>query len=116
MSSRKSAITTHILELGTGQPASGVAVTLYRVSGPAQARPIAHGETDADGRIMDWFSDPLEPGTYRLTFATGRWYQQQGKSAFYPEINIDFQVTALDVHYHVPLLLNQWGYSTYRGS
>lgn len=116
MSAEKSPITTHILDLGTGRPAAGVAVTLTRVESPGQETALATGTTDDDGRLMQWFDTPLDSGTYRLTFATGDWYTSQGKEAFYPQISIDFRVSDLSAHYHVPLLLNQWGYSTYRGS
>ncbi|MEX1058628.1 MAG: hydroxyisourate hydrolase [Natronospirillum sp.] len=112
----KSPITTHVLELGTGLPATGVAVTLCQITHTGTGIPVVSGETDADGRLMNWFNTALAAGRYRLTFATGAWYAAQGKDTFYPEISLDFQVNDPDVHYHVPLLLNQWGYSTYRGS
>ncbi|SET08765.1 5-hydroxyisourate hydrolase [Marinobacter segnicrescens] len=113
--SAKSPVTTHILDLGTGRPAAGVAVTLNKVLG-GQATRIAEGTTDDDGRIMNWFDAPLDAGHYRLTFATGSWYQARGLDTFFPEVSLDFHVADTNAHYHVPLLLNQWGYSTYRGS
>lgn len=113
--SEKSPITTHILDLGTGNPAADVAVTLVRVT-ESGTQPVGEGRTDADGRLSHWFKGPLEAGAYRLRFATGDWYKAQGKTAFHPVISIDFQITDLDRHYHVPLLVNQYGYSTYRGS
>lgn len=113
--SEKSPITTHILDLGTGNPAADVAVTLVRVT-DAGEQPVAEGRTDADGRLSHWFEGPLVAGTYQIRFATGDWYQAQGKTAFHPRVSIDFVVSDLDRHYHVPLLLNQFGYSTYRGS
>ena len=75
--SAKSSVTTHILDLGSGQPAAGVAVSLYRVQGQ---------------------------------------YHSLGMDAFFPEVCLEFRVNDPEAHYHVPLLLNQWGYSTYRGS
>ncbi|MGP9822390.1 hydroxyisourate hydrolase [Salinarimonas sp. NSM] len=111
----KSPITTHILDLGRGLPAAGVDVILERVTTNG-TETLASGSTDADGRIMQWFDAPLSPGHYRLRFATGAWYQARGLETFYPEVSLDFQVSDTDAHYHVPLLLNQWGYSTYRGS
>lgn len=111
----KSPITTHILDLGGGRPAAGVAVSLYKVLRGRQSL-IAEGITDDDGRITDWFDTAIEKGHYRLTFETGAWYRQHGLDTFFPQVNLDFQVSDTDVHYHVPLLLNQWGYSTYRGS
>ncbi|MBZ2169347.1 MULTISPECIES: hydroxyisourate hydrolase [Marinobacter] len=111
----KSPITTHILDLGSGKPATGVTVVLYRVT-EAREQLVATGRTNNDGRITDWFASDLEAGQYRLRFQTGEWYQAQGLDTFFPEVNLDFQVSDTGAHYHVPLLLNQWGYSTYRGS
>ena len=113
--SAKSPITTHILDLGGGRPAAGVAVSLYKVQGGNESL-IAEGVTDDDGRIIQWFDDPVELGHYRLTFETGAWYQERGLETFFPQVSLDFHVSDTDAHYHVPLLLNQWGYSTYRGS
>ena len=111
---KKAAITTHILNLDAGKPAAKVRVTLHRLDNDA---PIASGMTDADGRIMQWENDfELQAGAYLLYFAIGDWYAQQGRSSFYPEIQISFQVVNVQEHYHVPLLLNAYGYSTYRGS
>lgn len=111
----KSPITTHILDLGSGKPAAGVAVTLEQVIDD-RAVPIADGVTDDDGRLMSWFDSTLESGHYRLRFDTGAWFQAQNLDTFYPEVTLNFQVSDPQAHYHVPLLLNQWGYSTYRGS
>jgi len=114
----RSPITTHILDLGNGTPAADVFVTLdYLGEMPAgEPRRIAGAKTDSDGRIADWFSGAITAGHYRLTFATGPWYESRGETSFYPQICLDFRVTDITAHYHVPLLLNQWGYSTYRGS
>lgn len=111
----KSAITTHILDLGGGRPAAGVAVSLYRVLGGKETL-IAEGTTDDDGRIMQWFDDAIEVGHHRLIFETGAWYQERGQETFFPQVSLDFHVSDTGAHYHVPLLLNQWGHSTYRGS
>ena len=113
--STKSPITTHILDLGSGQPAAGVAVRLYRVHDQNHTA-IASGTTDADGRVTNWFDTAIEAGHYQLRFATGDWYEGCGMDTFFPEVCLDFRVKDPDAHYHVPLLLNQWGYSTYRGS
>jgi 5-hydroxyisourate hydrolase len=111
---KKAAITTHILNLETGTPAANVRVTLH---GPHTDAPIATALTDTDGRIMQWENDfELQAGAYLLYFSIGDWYLQQGKNSFYPEIQISFQVVNVQEHYHVPLLLNAYGYSTYRGS
>ncbi len=111
---KKAAITTHILNLDAGKPVADVRVTLHRLD---TNLPIASATTDADGRIMQWENDfTLQAGSYLLYFAIGDWYLQQGKNSFYPEIQISFQVVNVQEHYHVPLLLNAYGYSTYRGS
>lgn len=111
---KKAPITTHILQLDTGKPAAGVTVSLYSATSHTA---LASATTDADGRIIQWESEfALAVGHYRLQFAVGSWYAQQKLASFYPEINISFQVSNAQEHYHVPLLLNAFGYSTYRGS
>jgi len=110
----KAPITTHILLLDTGRPAAGVPVSLYR---PGEAEPLAQALSDSDGRVLDWGQKlELVPGIYRLEFAVGAWYAAQGRACFYPEVSLSFNVDKNDEHYHVPLLLNAYGYSTYRGS
>ncbi len=79
--------------------------------------PLADATTDEDGRVADLLqSGSLKAGRYRLTFATGDYYQAQGVETFYPSVSVEFEVTATDQHYHVPLLVSPFGYSTYRGS
>jgi 5-hydroxyisourate hydrolase len=112
-----SPITTHVLDTTRGRPAEGVAVVLEgRGAGDAWAE-LARGTTDADGRIADLLADgtPVPPGTYRLRFATAGYFSRQGVRGFYPEVQVIFEVVAPG-HYHVPLLLSPYGYSTYRGS
>ncbi|HEV2149040.1 MAG TPA: hydroxyisourate hydrolase [Longimicrobiaceae bacterium] len=108
-----SAITTHVLDTSRGRPAGGVAVRLER--GPEV---LAHGATDADGRLRDLLpaGTPLQPGSYRLVFDTGAYFAGHAADAFYPEVSVVFQVRDAGEHYHVPLLLSPFGYSTYRGS
>jgi 5-hydroxyisourate hydrolase len=115
-----SGITTHILDTSRGRPAAGVTVVLsLRTSaGGADAwREIGRGETDADGRLRTLVpaDAALELGVYRITFDTGGYFAALGVEGFYPEASIVFTVRA-DEHHHVPLLLNPFGYSTYRGS
>ncbi|HSC66657.1 MAG TPA: hydroxyisourate hydrolase [Cellvibrio sp.] len=111
---KKAAITTHILNLESGKPAAQVRVVLYRVD---DDQPTARATTDSDGRILQWDNEfELHAGGYRLEFAVGDWYAQQARSSFYPDIQISFNVINVHEHYHVPLLLNAYGYSTYRGS
>ncbi|QSP95365.1 hydroxyisourate hydrolase [Marinobacter salinisoli] len=111
----KSPITTHILDLGSGKPAIGVTVALHHII-EGHEYLVAAGQTDQDGRITGWFETPIEAGHYRLRFETGDWYRGRGLDTFFPQVNLDFQVSDPNAHYHVPLLVNQWGYSTYRGS
>ncbi|MEU7765943.1 hydroxyisourate hydrolase [Nocardia sp. NPDC049190] len=104
-----STLSTHVLDAVSGVPAVGVTVTLYR---PAQQ--LDSGVTDADGRIGQ-FGAALAPGTYRLVFDTGAYFARRDIETFYPEVAIAFVVTG-ERHYHVPLLLSPFAFSTYRGS
>lgn len=105
-------ITTHVLDATAGRPAAGVAVTLATVAGEL----VASGVTDADGRVGDLGPDRLDPGHYRIDFRTGDYFAGRGQGTFYPEVSITFSVSADQAHYHVPLLLSPYAYSTYRGS
>ncbi|KNX36031.1 hydroxyisourate hydrolase [Luteipulveratus halotolerans] len=105
-------LSTHVLDTGLGRPASGVGVTLETVAG----QPIWSGETDADGRVSTLGPETLDAGDYRLRFATAPYFAAQGKRTFYPEVVVVFTVDDADAHFHVPVLLNAYGYSTYRGS
>jgi 5-hydroxyisourate hydrolase len=112
----RSAITTHILDTARGKPASGVAVELFRCEG-GQAVPLAKGATNEDGRVTDLLPPgPLPASIYRLTFDVKSYFEARGEPAFYPLVTIDFEVREEAEHYHVPLLLSPFGYSTYRGS
>ncbi len=112
-----SPITTHILDTTRGRPAAGVPIALERQDGDAW-RPVGHGVTDADGRLKTLIGDghPLERGTYRLRFDTAAYWRQLLVDGFYPEVSVVFTVVDPRQHHHVPLLLNPFGYSTYRGS
>jgi len=105
-------VTTHVLDAGLGVPAAGIPVAL---GGPDGAI-IALGETDADGRVSELGPDRLPAGDYRLEFQTGAYFTSSGRSTFYPRVTVEFIVSDADSHYHVPLLLSAFGYSTYRGS
>ena len=105
---------THILDTTRGRPAAGVPVTLERRDGAAWAS-LGGGNTDDDGRLAGFAGD-IGAGTYRVTFDTGAYFAALGTEGFYPSVSIEFSVRADDEHYHVPLLLNPFGYSTYRGS
>jgi 5-hydroxyisourate hydrolase len=110
-----SPITTHVLDTSRGRPAAGVPVVLERAV-DSSWQPIARGATDGDGRASDLLSSAPEPGRYRLTFDTGAYFSAAGDAGFYPEVSVTFVVGPGAEHYHVPLLLSPFGYSTYRGS
>lgn len=110
-----SIITTHILDTTRGKPAEAVSIVLYHQQ--REWIEIARGMTNADGRIGDLLPNEtiLPTGTYKLHFETGAYFEQLGVASFYPFVEITFAITTGE-HYHVPLLLNPFGYSTYRGS
>lgn len=108
-------LTTHVLDAGRGVPAAGVAVTLEGRSGE-QWSAVGSGTTDQDGRIADLGPEALESGDYRLTFAVGDYFAAQGTDTFYPEVTVTCRVDSEQDHYHVPILLSPFAYSTYRGS
>jgi 5-hydroxyisourate hydrolase len=110
-------VSTHVLDTTAGRPAAGVPVALsYRDPFGSFGGwvPAGTGETDADGRHL--FGADVSPGVYRLTFGTGPYFSALGVETFYPEVTVTFSVSSSSAHYHVPLLLSPFGYSTYRGS
>lgn len=112
-----SPITTHILDTSRGLPAAAVTVTLeYRDTTGAFVQ-VGTGVTDTDGRLRTLLSgDAFRTGTYRLIFDVRSYQSAQGEGGFFPEVAITFFVGNTSQHYHVPLLLSPFGYSTYRGS
>jgi len=111
-----SQITTHILDTTKGRPAAGVAIALLQQAGD-RWQEIARGVTNSDGRIADLLPEEmeLEAGVYKMKFYTHEYFAQAGTANFYPFVEIVFDVASAE-HYHVPLLLNPFGYATYRGS
>lgn len=106
-----STISTHVLDTALGRPAQGIRVTLEQ-----GADIIGTGVTDADGRVPEIRSGASLPGgVYRLRFLIADYFARDGRDCFYPEVTINFRVGAED-HYHVPLLVSPFGYTTYRGS
>ncbi len=105
-------LSTHVLDTSLGRPAQGVPISLETLTGEA----LGQGRTDADGRIATIGPQRIPPGHYRLRFDSGAYYAASGTTAFYPEIAIAFTIADAEAHYHVPVLLNPFGYSTYRGS
>lgn len=112
-----SSITSHVLDTTLGRPAAGVSVALYRLAADVGATKVGGGMTDDDGRVRTLLppGTVLEAGDYRLHFDTGGYFAREGRECFYPSVDVTFRIVA-DGHYHVPLLLNPFGYSTYRGS
>jgi 5-hydroxyisourate hydrolase len=108
-------LSTHVLDATTGRPAGGVPVRLER-RGPDGWSAADAGQTDADGRLRLGSGRGLEPGVYRITFGSGAYFEARGTASFYPEVTVTFEMTADGGHYHVPLLLSPFAYSTYRGS
>ena len=108
-----SRITTHVLDAVLGKPAAGVALSLEKKTGNVWAA-FATCVTGADGRCADLAPD-APAGIYRLTFETGAYLERSGRSGIYPEISITF-ICDGKAHYHLPLLLSDNGYTTYRGS
>lgn len=112
-----SPLTTHVLDIRLGRPAAGVAVRLERKDARGVWHEFAAGATNDDGRVPDLLPEgALAPGVHRLTFDTAAYFAEQSVEHFYPQVSIEFIVTDLARHHHVPLLLSPFGYSTYRGS
>ena len=112
-----SAITTHVLDVARGRPASGVPITLEIRAGDTW-RSLGSGSTDADGRLRTLLAadQALEMGEYRISFDTGAYFAALGVEGFYPSVQVQFTVRNPGQHHHVPVLLSPIGFSTYLGS
>ena len=113
-----SAITTHVLDTARGRPAHGVRVSLEQIDATDQWRLVGHGMTDTNGRLKTLMPESEEPlaGMYRLSFDTRAYYAELGIHSFFPLITVTFEIADVAEHYHVPLLLSPFAYTTYRGS
>ena len=120
-----SPITVHILDTALGRPASDVLVQLSRAQhtdstqfdADANLTQLASGHTNADGRLLDLLAPgSLQRGVYQLRFDTAGYFARTQRVGFYPSVSVVFEIRAADEHYHVPLLLSPFGYSTYRGT
>jgi len=107
-------ISTHVLDTARGGAAAGIDVLLELRSGSTWSG-VGRRTTDANGRIAGFTDAALAAGTYRLTFSAGAYHRGLGVTPFFPEVTVTFEVES-GVHYHVPLLLSPYGYSTYRGT
>ncbi|ASU80101.1 hydroxyisourate hydrolase [Actinopolyspora erythraea] len=110
-----SAVTTHVLDSSRGVPAAGIEVALEQ-AGQDGWTPVGEAVTNEDGRVKRLGPSRLPEGTYRLTFETAAYFQRLGVDSFYPQVQITFRLADSEQHYHVPLLLSPFAYSTYRGS
>ena len=105
-----------MLDTSRGRPAGGVAVSLEVLAGGDWKR-LADAATDEGGRVVNLFpARPLQRGMYRLRFDTAAYFRANGVESFYSEVSVSFEVRNPSEHYHLPLLLSPWGYTTYRGS
>lgn len=119
----KSPITTHVLDTTTGLPGQGIKVEIHKTqelgepNGDSWTK-LGEGITNDDGRISDLLdaSQALENGLYKLCFYTGEYFKNQSRPVFYPKVDIVFFCNGEREHYHIPLLLSPYSYSTYRGS
>ena len=114
---QKNPISVHVLSTEDGKPAAGVAVVLEKKDGDTW-KEIAQSVTEASGRISALFpaDQTFEKGDYRVDFETGDYYRKQSHATYFPEITIPFTIEDTTQHYHIPLLLSPFGYTTYRGS
>jgi len=112
-----SPITTHILDTARGCPAAGVPLKI-QIERNGNWTTLGEGTTNNDGRVADLLPHdrPLETGRYRVRFETGKYFASNNIEGFYPYVEVVFEITNTEQHYHIPLLLSPFGYSTYRGS
>ena len=114
-------LSTHVLDTMHGTPAAGMAVALYTTQGDSATlvkRFVLNADGRSDGPLYD--NDTIRAGTYRLTFDVAGYFKARGvqlpEPNFLDKVSLDFGVAHTDQHYHVPLLVSPWSYSTYRGS
>lgn len=108
-------ITTHVLDTSRGRPAANVGIKL-EIRRDDVWHEVGRGETDNDGRCKTLTTGAIDGGVYRLCFDTGSYFRERRVDTFFPEAVIVFRVDEATQHYHVPLLISPFGYSTYRGS
>jgi len=110
-------VSVHVLDNSRGRPAAGVAVRLARcASDEPLPLPLGEGVTDSDGRLAGLAPEPLGAGVHQLVFETGAYYEAIGTRALHPRVVVEFEVADGAEHYHVPLLVTPFAYTTYQGS
>lgn len=111
-------ISTHVLDTSLGLPGRGIRVSLERVDAHGDGEVIGAGVTDDEGRARNLVGagKTLGEGIYRLRFDTAAYFTRDGRESFFPYVSVSFRVGPVTQHYHVPLLLSPYGYTTYRGS
>jgi 5-hydroxyisourate hydrolase len=111
-------ISSHVLDLNSGKPSEGIKAELFIYQPDSKEwLPVGNGVTNKDGRIQNMLNEKaVQKGLYKIVFFTGEYFEKKGLDAFYPEIDVKFQIKDPTQKYHIPLLLNQFGFSTYRGS
>ena len=113
-----STISTHVLDTSRGRPADGITISSGKIERGEGWTPLSEAATDDDGRVKHFvLAEPnLGPGTYRLVFSVEKYFKELNQQTFYPEVSVAFLIEPGAEHYHVPLLISPFGYSTYRGS
>ena len=112
-------LSTHVLDTARGRPAAGIPITLHRIEVDGRRTPVSRAVTNADGRTDEplLVGDAVSTGTYEITFTVGAYFEDLAPGApFLDQVPLRFSITEADGHYHVPLLVSPWSYSTYRGS
>jgi 5-hydroxyisourate hydrolase len=109
-------ISTHVLDTSIGKPAAGIPVLLELIGADGATDEIGTGVTDVDGRVGQLNQGPVEPGQYRLIFATADYFTTVHGAVFYPAIAIQVRLPAGRQHFHIPVLASTFSYSTYLGS
>ncbi|MBM9467863.1 hydroxyisourate hydrolase [Nakamurella leprariae] len=109
-------LSTHVLDTVLGRPAAGVPAVLEQLGPDGDHVTVGHGTTDADGRIAELNRQPLGPGEYRIVLGTAGYYADRHGSVFFPSISVQVLLDGAREHYHVPVLISTFSYSTYLGS
>lgn len=116
MADERPTISTHVLDLDSGEPAAGFPIALFRLGEDGTPELLAETETDGDGRVRALLRGPLTPGSYQLVFDVAAYLEIDDRDAFFENMAVGFRIDEVDRSYHVPLLLTPFGLTTYRGS